>query len=246
MKPSDHCTLYRKLATEKYGIALRRKPEINLDRWLDPQSDNFRPVIAQAAFHYSPRLRSEPSSRLEICVASAQMKSDAWQYAHDGFIQLDGTFGVCDRKILLFVAMTCDEKSRGRPLALFFFSAPKNNVLTSSGYDNTILARLLLKWKEALEISPYSRGRSFTVKVAMTDNDARERIALAKTWPSIHLLLCKVGGQYHTLLCNLHLKQVHRKRSWYNHLKPQLPGLSDADKAGIRVRVEQLWHQCVR
>jgi hypothetical protein len=65
-------------------------------------------------------------------------------------IILDGTFGVCDKKVLLFIAMAMDETGRGIPLAFLFFSAPSRNQQMAPGYNTDILKKLLHEWKVSL------------------------------------------------------------------------------------------------
>jgi hypothetical protein len=38
------------------------------------------------------------------------MKDAAWQYAPKSQVVLDGTFGICDKKILLFILMGVDDQ----------------------------------------------------------------------------------------------------------------------------------------
>ncbi|KAJ8089608.1 hypothetical protein PM082_014865 [Marasmius tenuissimus] len=102
------------------------------------------------------------------------MLESTWKYAHGKQILMDGTFGVCSRKILLFVMMGLDEQKKGTPLAFLFFSPPKSQR-ESSGYDSGILAKLLEKWRGAMEA--YRNGQLFLPRVAITDTDLRERIA---------------------------------------------------------------------
>ncbi|KAK6996239.1 hypothetical protein R3P38DRAFT_3222366 [Favolaschia claudopus] len=48
-------------------------PEVNIDDWLDPQSDNFNPTLAHAVFHYSAR--TQKGERSEAAIATDEMNS---------------------------------------------------------------------------------------------------------------------------------------------------------------------------
>ncbi|EJD41637.1 hypothetical protein AURDEDRAFT_169297 [Auricularia subglabra TFB-10046 SS5] len=80
------------------------------------------------------------------------MKVAAWRYSHHSQLILDGTFDVCNRKLLLSIAMGINEDLHGVPLAFFLFSAPSGNKQTSLGYDAFELSKLLSKWKGTLLI----------------------------------------------------------------------------------------------
>ncbi|KAJ3555948.1 hypothetical protein NM688_g2298 [Phlebia brevispora] len=101
------------------------------------------------------------------------MKEAAWKYAHHSQIILDGTFGICNKKMLLFIAMGVDEANRGVPLAFFLFSAPQDNQRTCAGYDMEILERMLRVWLQSLGTRD---GEAFEVWVAITDTDLMEHL----------------------------------------------------------------------
>ncbi|KAF8515192.1 hypothetical protein JB92DRAFT_2829740 [Gautieria morchelliformis] len=100
--------------------------------------------------HYSPQAMKE--NRLEICIAIPAMQKAAWKYAHKSQVILDGTFGVCDCKLLLFIVMGIDEEKKGVPLAFLLFSAPSRNQHTAAGYTTDIIAKLLNEWKKSLGV----------------------------------------------------------------------------------------------
>ena len=133
------------------------------------------------------------------------MKEAGWKYGHRSQVILDGTFGVCNKKILLFIMMGVDELNRRVPLALFLFSAPSDNKRKSAGYNTEVLERLLQKWKEAMGTR---NGEAFLPKVAITDTDMVERGALLKVFPDIWLLICK----------------FHIRQSWKNHCNTHTRG----------------------
>ena len=63
---------------------------------------------------------------------------------------MDGTFGVSDETILLFIVMVLDELWRGVPVAYFLFSAAPGAKLFSSSYDHSILLEFLQDWRNAV------------------------------------------------------------------------------------------------
>ncbi|KAJ6526095.1 hypothetical protein B0H19DRAFT_1275946 [Mycena capillaripes] len=91
-------------------------------------SEKYNPTLAHTIFHYSAR--AEKGERFEII--------------------LDGTFGVCDSRLLLFIVMAVDEDRKGVPVAFLLFSAPSGNKQTSADYDTSILEKLLRKWFDLL------------------------------------------------------------------------------------------------
>ncbi|KAH9942659.1 hypothetical protein B0H21DRAFT_710230 [Amylocystis lapponica] len=203
--PSDHATLYRKFS-HTLGIDVRHPPQHNLDDWLDPDSSNYHPNIHRAIFHYAARM--EAGERLEVCISTAKMNDAAWKYTHHSQLILDGTFGVCSSRLLVFIALGVDENRKGVPLALFLFSAPTGNRATQAGYNTAILQRLLSKWKEHLTSQSPREDTVFTPFVAITDTDTKEHNALLKCWTN-------------------HRKKVLRTTSngpqfWRDHVKTRL------------------------
>jgi hypothetical protein len=134
-----------------------------------------------------------------VCISTPEMRAAAWKYGHKSQIILDGTFGLCDHRILCFILMGIDEARKGVPLAFLLFSAPSGNKHTAGGYDHTILVDLLREWKSDLE--RYAGGETFIPLVAITDTDLKECLALQIVFKGIWLLLCK----------------FHIRQSWRNH-----------------------------
>jgi hypothetical protein len=99
------------------------------------------------------------------------MREAAWKYSHESQIILDGTFGVCDKKILLFIVMGVDERGKGIPLTFLLFSAPSGNRHTAAGYNTEVIARLLEEWKKSMGKRD---GKAFEAWVAITDTDLME------------------------------------------------------------------------
>lgn len=98
-------------------------------------------TFADAVFHYSARANS--GDCFEVCIATNDMRNTAWQYAHRGQLIVDGTFGICNKKILLFILMGVDKENHGVPLIFLFFSAPSGKHHTAAGYNTKILTKLL-------------------------------------------------------------------------------------------------------
>ncbi|CDO76392.1 hypothetical protein BN946_scf184937.g6 [Trametes cinnabarina] len=217
MRKSDTRSLYRHFNRLR-GVNTAQPSHLNIHEWLNPSSAAYNKGFAAAVFHYSARAAKD--DRFEVCIATPEMKEASWKYAHGSQIILDGTFGLCDKKLLLFIVMGIDEKKRGVPLAFLLFSAPSGNQNTSSGYNTEILTRLLSRWQAALGSR---HGTSFAPRVAITDTDLKERGALLNIFPSIWLLLCK----------------FHLRQSWRNHRSRVLKGNS-AYHSDVRTRLRRL------
>ncbi|KLO10035.1 hypothetical protein SCHPADRAFT_833081 [Schizopora paradoxa] len=183
--PSDHSTLYRKLSRSN-GIDPSRLPQYNVHEWLDPESENYNEKIRNGVFHYVPR--SDDDDRFEIGIATVEMDEAAWKYGHSSQIILDGTFGVCSERLLLFIVMVIDEAWKGVPVSFLLFSAATGTKATHASYNRAILQKLIRAWKTHLG---ERSGKGFRPLVAITDTDTKERSALLDVWPSLWLLLCK-------------------------------------------------------
>lgn len=221
LKQGDSRSLYRQ-HQRLGGVDVNNAPHRNIDSWLDRSSPEYHPVLAEAVFHYAPRTKN--NDRFEVCIATPDMNDAAWRYGHGSQIIMDGTFGVCNSKILLFILMALDDERKGVPIAFFLFSAPSGNKFTAGGYNTEVLARLLGKWKTSLG---QRDAQAFFAKVAITDSDSKERNALFEVFPNIWLLLCK-----------FHLRQCwtnHRKR----HLKSDSPMVGAAEIAVRLLRIEE-------
>ena len=110
---SDFSALYCQ-HNRRNGVDISNLPEYNLDHWLDPKHCDFKPVLAEAIFHY--HARAERSERLKVCIATPDMDAAAWLYGHKNQIILDGIFGVCSSHLLVFIMMSKDEENKGVPL----------------------------------------------------------------------------------------------------------------------------------
>jgi hypothetical protein len=190
------------------GINVGVAPELNVDHWMDPESkDPYAALIQKAVFHYQAR-RSQ-ADRFMMCIATSEMRADTWKYVHKKQLILDGTFGLCSSRLLLWIAMGVDDNKKGVPVAFFLFSAPTGTRATHAGYNSEILGHLFDTWKTSMSVHPVTK-ETFHPTTAITDCDFRERAALHKVWPSIQLLLCK----------------FHLRQCWTNKRKQVLKGLS--------------------
>ncbi|KAJ3855966.1 hypothetical protein EV368DRAFT_79123 [Lentinula lateritia] len=216
--PTDHTSLYRK-ASQDLGVDVRLQPQYNVDEWLNPESPNFKAEVAKAVFHYSARAEAE--DRFEICLSTPEMDKCAHKYAHHSQLVLDGTFGVCSSRLLLFIALAVDENNKGMPVALFLFSAETGAKATHASYNTTILEKLIRSWKLHLE----TEFGSFEPYSAITDTNTKERGALIRIWPQIVLLICK----FHLRQCwTNHRKKILKCRApdfWKNHTRDLLQKL---------------------
>ncbi|KAF8574311.1 hypothetical protein K439DRAFT_1649810 [Ramaria rubella] len=190
--PLDSTRLFRKFS-KLCGIDVSKPPQHNIDEWLNPTSPTYKPQVAAAVFYYKARIKL--NDRLCVCIHTPEMQEVAWKYAHQKQIILDGTFGVCDRRVLLFILLSVDEAGRGVPLAFFLFSAPSRNNAMQAGYDTSILYELLKAWEDSLGYP-------------------KERGALIILWSDILLILCK----FHIQQCWTN----RRKKSIFPHSKSKI------------------------
>ncbi|KAJ3776501.1 hypothetical protein FB446DRAFT_291821 [Lentinula raphanica] len=93
---SDNATLYNKFS-RKLGINTRKEPQYNIDDWLNPEHKDFKPEVRAAIFYY--RARAEKNERLKICITTDDMDQAAFKYIHHSQLIVDGTFGVCSRRV---------------------------------------------------------------------------------------------------------------------------------------------------
>ena len=202
LKATDSRSLYHQ-HNQIIGVNATAPDYLNVNAWLDPASPEYKVKLADAIFHY--KAHAAKDKHFEMCIATHKMKEVTWQYAHKLQVVLDGTFGVCNKKMLLFILMGIDEKQKGVPLAFLLFSAPGGNRKTCAGYNTEIIAKLLREWKNLL--GSQNRG-PFDVLVAITDTDLMEWGALVVVFPKIWLLICK----------------FHLCQSWRNHRNKVLKG----------------------
>ncbi|KAJ7590465.1 hypothetical protein C8J56DRAFT_1140486 [Mycena floridula] len=159
-KHFKRCTGLMELVTSKKTV------EYIIQRQFDPDSASFNKTLAESVFEYKSRaVRGE---RLEVYVATNEMKAVAWKYGHDSQVLLDETFGLlCDKWLLLFIIMGINEHGYGAPLAFLFFSAPSRNRYTAAGCSTDLLEKLIGAWRDTVE--KFADNRKFLPKVASTD-----------------------------------------------------------------------------
>ncbi|KAI0684890.1 hypothetical protein BC835DRAFT_1387345 [Cytidiella melzeri] len=128
----DNRSLYQQFHQLR-GMKIVQKDHINLHEWLDEDSP-----------------QTKHKGRLKVCIATSEMKAAAWKYAHHSQVLFDGTLGISDKKMLLFIVMGINEANCGVPLAFLLFSLNASNQKTAAGYDTEILERLLNAWWPAM------------------------------------------------------------------------------------------------
>jgi hypothetical protein len=144
LKASDLSNIMRNFRKTHLNINTRVQVEYSLDQIFGNDGDL---VLKEACFHYQPKTIN---NRLEIGISTIAQRDLAWSFGHENILLLDGTFGVCNRKILLFILMILDQQKQGVPIAYFIFSPPSHNKCVSSGYDHKILEMFFQKFVIAL------------------------------------------------------------------------------------------------
>ncbi|KAF7967903.1 hypothetical protein HWV62_32579 [Athelia sp. TMB] len=215
--PSDSCQLYR-LFNKSYGVNISLPPTNNLHSWMDPTSPSFCPGVFDTVFYYAGWTHKE--ERLKVCISTNDMDDAAWRYAHGSQLILDGTFGVCSSRLLLFIAMADDGKGKGIPIAFFLFSAPTGNKATHAGYNHQIIRELLAKWRDHLSVG---HPCVFCPLVAITDTDTKECGTLQDRWSEIWLVLCR----FHVSSCwtNKRKSLLHGHSFWIQYTVRRLQEL---------------------
>jgi hypothetical protein len=224
---SDLSRLYTR-HNKSLGIDVKKRPENNVNNWMNEDSRDFHADIAASVFHYRPR--AARTERFEFYISTPDMEKAAWTYVHNSQLILDGTFGVASSRLLLWIAMGIDSQGKGLPVAFFLFSAPAGSIATHAGYNTEIITHLLMTWKHWLSSRALAKNRIFEPTVVITDTDVKERGALTATWPSIHLLLCK----------------FHLRQCWTNKRSVMLRKKETYSGASIILRIRKLESSCVR
>ncbi|KAJ3729336.1 hypothetical protein C8R42DRAFT_558864, partial [Lentinula raphanica] len=223
LSSSDNATLYNKFSRQ-LGINPRKEPQYNIDDWLNPEHKDFKHELRDAIFYY--QARREKNERLKVCITTAEMDQAALELIHHSQLIVDGTFGVCSQRILLFIAMGVDRANKGVPVAFFLFSAPTGNRATHAGYNTEILAELFSAWNRHLSAK---FNVSFEPYSALTDTDTKERGAILSVWPSATLLICK----------------FHLRQCWTNNRKKLRCQGSDGARGVVTARLFQLENKLV-
>lgn len=147
LKESDIHTVYHQ-QNHSLGINMNAPDYMNINAWLNSTSPHYNPTLTCAVFHYQAHATKD--EHFNICISMEEMKETFWQYNHKSQVILDGTFGICNKKILLFILMGVDEKKKGVPLSFLLFSAPSSNWKICMGYNIEIIMKLFGKWKKSL------------------------------------------------------------------------------------------------
>ncbi|PKY59115.1 hypothetical protein RhiirA4_514390 [Rhizophagus irregularis] len=150
------------------------------------------------------------NERLMLVLATLEQKKLAWKYGHNGIIHFNRTFGFSNKKVLLFVLLVVNQNNKRIPIGYLLFSAASGVQRISSSYNHAILKELLKQYKDKISIE---NNHEFLPKVAITDTDHKERLALLEVWPHIHLLLC----EFHIIQC------------WENKMKQVLEHFTTRD-----------------
>lgn len=164
LKPSDISNFMREHRKSQLKINTRMLVEHSLENIFHKTSNNDEmenhdfSLIREACFHYEPKTKD---NRLEIGLSTKEQRNLAWSYGHQNILLLDGTFGICNRKILFFIILILDEKLQGIPIAYFIFSPPSGKCV-QGGYNYAILQKFLNKFKDILGMK---NEISFTPKV---------------------------------------------------------------------------------
>ncbi|KAL0565187.1 hypothetical protein V5O48_016843 [Marasmius crinis-equi] len=165
----DTQSLYRQY-NRICGVRTSEVAHLNIHQWLDLHSLQYNKTLASIIAHYSARTSKD--DHFEAIVVTPEMRESTWKYAHNSQLILDGTFGVCNRKLLLFIAMGVDEEKKGVPLAFMFFSVPSQNQFTKASLGTC-------------------SAQPFDIRVAITDTDLKECGALLNVFLDVWLLICK-------------------------------------------------------
>jgi len=156
----DIINIRNSAAKDLWGIDKRKSEEININQTFGPDSKDNE--IMDATIYYKPR--KELNDRFMLVLATKEQRELAWEFGHNKIIHLDGTFGVSNKKILLFVLLVLDEQNKGIPVGFLLFSAAGGAQKASSSYNHTILKELMSYYKHKLE---QEKGYNFIPKVLL-------------------------------------------------------------------------------
>ncbi|PKY13043.1 hypothetical protein RhiirB3_518497 [Rhizophagus irregularis] len=179
----DLINICNSMTKDIWGLDKRKAEEINIAKFFGLNSKDHE--LIEATVYYKPR--RELNDRFILVLATKNQRDLAWKFGHQKILHMDGTFGISNKKILLFTLLILDNQKKGIPIGYLLFSAAGDAQRTSSSYNNLILKELLLHYKNKLE---QENSCKFTPKVAITDCDHKERHTLIEVWPNIHLILC--------------------------------------------------------
>ncbi|TFK46763.1 hypothetical protein OE88DRAFT_1637590, partial [Heliocybe sulcata] len=247
LEPYESTSLYRTIVRES-GLKQWSKTVENLDRWFrkdDPQPPPGHPNLGDNILYYQPHVEGET----------------------DQFILMDSTFGFSSDWLLLFTLVTIDDRNRGIPISYMLFSVRQQTKAVHVDYNGELLSRILQAWKDGMGTN--AAGEPFKARIAITDNDLKERRALSETWPDVLLLLCLAhtwrawGNDLNRYLCIIpkgsERQEVHShlgKFLWklciyyYMHTihsniskKQSIGGLAFLAYLVPYIKSQSLWHQ---
>jgi hypothetical protein len=143
----DLVNIRNSMTKEIWGLDKRKSEEINIDQLFGPNSKDDE--IIKATVYYKPR--KELNDRFMLVLATKDQRDLAWKFGHQQILYLDGTFGISNKKILLFTLLVLDDQRKGIPIGYLIFSAAGGAQRASSSYNHSILKELILYYKNKLE-----------------------------------------------------------------------------------------------
>jgi hypothetical protein len=157
----DLINIRNSMTKDIWGLDKRKAEEINIDEFFGLNSRVYE--LIEATVYYKPR--KELNDRFILVLATKNQRDLAWKFGHQKFLHMDGTFGISNKKILLFTLLVLDDQKRGILIGYLLFSAAGDAQRSSSSYNNSILKELLLHYKNKLE---QEKGCEFTPKVIIS------------------------------------------------------------------------------
>lgn len=154
----DLINICNSMTKDIWGLDKRKAEEINIAKFFGLNNRDHE--LIEATVYYKPR--RELNDRFILVLATKNQRDLAWKFGHQKILHMDGTFGISNKKILLFTLLILDNQKRGIPIGYLLFSAAGDAQRTSSSYNNLILKELLLHYKNKLE---QENGCKFTPKV---------------------------------------------------------------------------------
>ncbi|KAI0682701.1 hypothetical protein BC835DRAFT_1311425 [Cytidiella melzeri] len=205
---SLYCTLRAENSIPQGSLA-----EDNIDKWFRPLSPQPPTTqLTDSLIHYQPHIQGK-TAQFELALSTPEQQIMAWKYGHKNVVVMDGTFGVCSARVLLFILMVIDNSNRGIPVAFFLFTAKEEHTAVQASYDSTILEEFLFQFRAAM--GKNDLGEDFEFAVGMTNNNPREHRALCSQWPSMFLMLCLfyISQAWRNAL-NKHLRVIPKGNPW--------------------------------
>src|SRR3954454_709449 len=143
----DLINIRNSMTKEIWGLDKRKAEEINIDQLFGPNSEDKE--IIEATVYYKPR--KELNDQFMLVLATKSQRDLAWKFGHQQILYIDGTFGISNKKILLFTLLVLDDQRKGIPIGYLIFSAAGGAQRASSSYNHSILKELILHYKNKLE-----------------------------------------------------------------------------------------------